>query len=184
MMEYAGQTSFLSPDELKGLGLKRYGANVLISRFARLYSVDRIEVGDNVRIDDFCILSGNIEIGSFVHISAYSAIYARELVRLMDYSGISPRVTIFSATDDFLGDYLIGPMAPEGSSRLISGPVTLEKFVQIGASSVILPNLTIKEGSVVGAMGLVNKDLDAWGIYAGIPAKRIRERNKGLLRYV
>ena len=102
----------------------------------------------------------------------------------MDNSGISPRVTIFSATDDFGGDYLIGPMMPQGSTNLISGPVILEKFVQIGASSVILPNLTIKEGSVVGAMSLINKDLEAWGIYAGSPAKKMKERKKGLLRYV
>lgn len=176
--------SFLSEFELKHVGLKQYGKNVLISRKASLYSPQTISLGNNVRIDDFCLLSGIIEIGSFVHISAYSAIYARELVGLMDYAGISPRVTIFSATDDFSGNYLIGPIAPGGSTRFISGPVLLERFVQIGASSVILSNLTIKEGSVVGAMSLVNKDLEPWGIYAGIPAKYIKERNKGLLRYV
>lgn len=179
-----GGNSFLLESELKQLGLKSYGKNVLISRKASLYSPETISLGDNVRIDDFCILSGLINIGSYVHVSAYSAIYAREQVTIMDYSGVSPRVTIFSATDDFGGDYLIGPMAPGGSTNYISGPVLLEKFVQIGASSVILPNLTIKEGSVVGAMSLVNKDLAAWGIYAGIPAKRIKERKRGLLSYV
>ena len=179
-----GNNSFYSDLELKQLGLKTFGEHVLISRKASLYSPQTISLGSNVRIDDFCILSGHIEIGNFVHISAYSAIYARELVKLMDYSGISPRVTIFSATDDFGGDFLIGPMAPEGSTRHISGQVLLEKFVQIGASTVILPNLTIKEGSVVGAMALVNKDLEAWGIYAGIPVKRMKDRKKGLLRYV
>lgn len=179
-----GINSFYSESELKQLGLKACGDNVLISRKASFYSPETISLGSNVRIDDFCILSGQIEIGNFVHISAYSAIYARELVKLMDYSGISPRVSIFSASDDFGGDFLIGPMAPEETTRFISGPVLLERFVQIGASSVILPNLTIKEGSVVGAMSLVNKDLEAWGIYAGIPVKRMKDRKKGLLRYV
>lgn len=179
-----GNNSFYSDSELKEIGFKAFGQNVLISRKASFYSPETISLGSHVRIDDFCILSGHIEVGDFVHVSAYSAIYARELVKIMDYSGISPRVTIFSATDDFGGDFLIGPMAPEGTSRLISGPVLLERFVQIGASSVILPNVTINEGSVVGAMSLINKDLEPWGIYAGIPAKYIKERKKGLLRHV
>lgn len=178
-----GNNSFYSESELSQLGLKAFGKNVLISRKASFYSPETISLGSNVRIDDFCILSGIIEIGSFVHISAYSAIYARELVKIMDYSGISPRVTIFSASDDFGGDFLIGPMAPIGTTRLITGPVVLERFVQIGASSVILPNLTIKEGSVVGAMSLVNKTLEPWCVFAGIPSKFIRYRNKGLLKF-
>lgn len=48
--------SFYSRDELAGLGLKSYGENVLISRFARFYSPGTIEIGSHVRIDDFCIL--------------------------------------------------------------------------------------------------------------------------------
>lgn len=32
-------------------------------------------IGSNVRIDDFCILSGRLEFGSYVHIAAYSALY-------------------------------------------------------------------------------------------------------------
>jgi acetyltransferase-like isoleucine patch superfamily enzyme len=179
-----GNNSFYSREELGQLGLKAYGENVLISRKASLYSPETISLGSHVRIDDFCILSGHIEIGNFVHISAYAAIYARERVTIMDYSGLSPRATIFSATDDFTGDYLIGPMAPEGSTNLIKGPVTLEKFVQIGASSVVLPNLTIKEGAVVGSMSLVKSDLKPWGIYTGIPGIFKKERKKRLLRYI
>ena len=45
--------SFYSKEELKELGLKKYGTNVLISRKASLYDVINITLGDNVRIDDF-----------------------------------------------------------------------------------------------------------------------------------
>jgi len=180
----ARSNSFFSNDELREVGFALIGHNVLVSRKASFYSPHTIRLGNNVRIDDFCLLSGNIEIGSFVHISAYSALYGGGLIKIGDYSGMSPRVTIFSAVDDFGGDYLIGPMAPDESTRLISGPVFLERFVQIGASSVVLPNLTIHEGTVVGAMSLVNKSLGSWGVYAGIPAKFIKERRKELLKYV
>ena len=64
---------FYSESELKNLGFKKIGSNVLISKKASLYGVSQMEIGDNVRIDDFCILSGNIMLGSNIHISAYVA---------------------------------------------------------------------------------------------------------------
>jgi galactoside O-acetyltransferase len=173
--------SFLNPNELKRLGLKSYGTNVLISRKASFYSPECISLGDNVRIDDFCILSGNITIGSFVHVSAYCALYGRHGIIMENYSGISPRCTIFSATDDFSGNYLVGPMVDESKTNVSGGRVTIKKYAQVGAGCIIMPELTINEGVAVGAMSLVNKNLEAWNIYAGIPARIIRKREKKLL---
>lgn len=65
-------TSFYTEKELPSLGLKKYGRNVKISRHASIYGAQNISIGDNVRIDDFCILSGHIELGSYIHIAAYS----------------------------------------------------------------------------------------------------------------
>lgn len=77
---------FYSEKELKKMKFKRIGKNVQISKKSSIYSPDKIEIGNNVRIDDFAILSGNIIIGDFVHISAYVALYGRfgiELRRLL-----------------------------------------------------------------------------------------------------
>ena len=68
-------SSFYTVEELSSLGLKSYGHNVLISRKCSIYGAVNITIGDNVRIDDFCILSGNITIGSNVHISAYVSLW-------------------------------------------------------------------------------------------------------------
>lgn len=70
--------SFYSISELKLLGLKRLGQNVYISRKSSIYSPENISIGDNVRIDDFCILSGNITLGNYIHIAAYTALYGGE----------------------------------------------------------------------------------------------------------
>ena len=51
----------------------------------------------------------------------------------------------------------------------------------IGACSVIFPNITIGEGTAVGAMSLVNKSLEDWKIYVGIPVRFIKQRSKSLL---
>jgi len=175
--------SFLSAKELTKLGLKCFGVNVLISRKASFYSADMISIGNDVRIDDFCIFSGDISIGSHVHISAYSALYGRFGIIMEDYTGLSPRCTIFSAMDDFSGEYLIGPMVDECKTHVTGGLVHIKKHTQIGAGSIIFPDVTIEDGVAVGAMSLVNQNLETWSIYAGIPVKKIKKReNKLLLR--
>lgn len=174
-------TSFYTEEELKDLGLKSFGSNVKISRFARFYGSENISIGDNVRIDDFCILSGYITIGSHIHISAYCALYGAEGIVMEDYTGISPRSTIYSAMDDFSGSYLIGPIHSNEKINVQGGPVILRKYTQVGANCVVFPNLEIAEGAVVGAMSLVKESLQSWTINIGIPARAIRARNKGLI---
>lgn len=175
-------SSFYLEEELANLGLNSYGKNVKLSRFARLYSPSTIKIGDNVRIDDFCILSGQITIGSNVHISAYVALYGGLGIELEDYSGVSPRTSIFSAMDDFSGDYLIGPIHDEKQTNVTGGKVLIKKFVQIGAHCMVFPNLSIGEGTVVGAFSMVRSNLLPWKVYCGVPARIMKERNSALLK--
>ncbi len=173
--------SFYTNDELDKLGLKKYGSNVLISRNASIYSPSTISMGDNVRIDDFCILSGRIDLGSYIHISAFCALYGSYGIVLENYTGLSPRCTLFSASDDFSGNHLIGPMVDKQLTNVNGGEIRIMEYSQIGASSVLMPNVLIRRGVAVGAMSFVNKSLDEWGIYAGIPVKRLKDRSKKLL---
>lgn len=175
--------SFYTVEELKEIGLKEIGEDVLISKKASIYSPERIKIGNHVRIDDFCILSGEIEIGNYVHIAAYTALYGKYGIIIKDFCGCSARCTIYSATDDFSGEYMISPMVPIEFTKVRGGRVTLEKYVQLGANTLVMPNITIEEGTAVGAMSFVNKDLEEWGIYVGIPCKKIKERSKKLLEY-
>ena len=175
---------FLSREQLSEIGLKSFGDNVLISDKASFYSPGEITIGSNVRIDDFCILSGNITLGNYIHISAYCALYGKFGIVMEDYAGLSPRCSLFSASDDFGGDYLISPMAPMEFTNVTGGTIYLRRFSQVGGGSIILPDVTIDEGVAVGAMSLVNSNLEEWGIYAGIPAKKVKTRSKGLLNYI
>lgn len=176
--------SFYSQSELTALGLKSFGSNVLISRKVSIYGASDIEIGDNVRIDDFCILSGNIKLGSHIHISAFCALYGSQGFVMEDFTGLSARYTVYSAVDDFSGNYLIGPMVDVKLTNVTGGMVAIQKFSQIGAGCVILPDLTIEEGVTVGAMSFVKESLKSWNIYAGIPAVKIKERSRGLLSII
>lgn len=177
-------SSFYTIAELNQIGLKSIGENVMISRFAQFYGVEKMEIGNHVRIDDFCILSGNIKLGNYIHISAYSALYGKFGIEMEDYTGLSPRCTVFSATDDFSGDYLIGPMVDSKYTNVFGGKVHIKRFSQLGANCVVLPQVLINDGVAVGAMSLITKDLEAWKVYAGIPAKIINDRNKELINFV
>lgn len=176
--------SFYTEKELAEIGFGSYGKDVSISRKASIYKPERIRLGRHVRIDDFCILSGGdgIEIGNYVHISAYSAIYGGTGVVFEDYTGLSPRCAVFSESDDFSGNSMIHPFFPdELKPAFIRGKVYLRKFSQVGANSTLLPGVEIGQGAAVGAHSLVTKSCEPWGIYAGVPAKKIKTRSKNLL---
>ena len=170
--------SFYNEKELESLGLKKYGTNVCISKKCSIYGAENIILGNNVRIDDFCILSGNIIIGNYVHISAYNALYAKNGIEIGNFCGISPHSTLFSITDDFSGKYMISPLVPEELTNVKGGKIILKDFSQIGTHSVIMPNVTFNEGAVCGAFSFVNKSLREWSINAGIPAKYLKERKR------
>ena len=175
-------SSFYSDEELRRLGFNEIGNNVKISRKASLYGTNAIRLGNNVRIDDFCILSGNIQLGNNVHIAAYVAIFAGNYGVLMeDYTAISSRSVIYAASDDYSGEFLTNPTIPEEYCHVYGGMVTLKKHVIVGTGSTIMPGVTIGIGTAVGCMSLVNKDLPEWGIYAGIPCRFIKERKRDVL---
>lgn len=177
--------SFYSYEELKELGLKSFGNNVLISRKASLYSPEKISVGNNVRIDDFSLLSGKICIGNNVHISAGCYLFAGDAgIVFEDYSCISSRSAVYAVTDDYLGNYFVNPMVKENFRNVISKRVVIGKYSVVGTGSTVLPGVEIGEGCSFGAMSLINKNTDPWGIYVGIPCKKKSERSKEMLCFL
>jgi galactoside O-acetyltransferase len=172
------QSSFFKEEELRSIPFKHVGKNAFISRKCSIYSPEEISIGNNVRIDDFCILSGKISLGSHVHISAYSALYGKYGIILEDFTTISARVLVFSQNDDYTGGFLTNPMVPEHLRNVSGGTVIFKKFSIIGAGSIVMPGVTIQTGGAVGAMSLVTKDVEEWSIYVGIPAAFKKARKK------
>jgi len=174
-------TSFLSHSELKEIGLKSIGSDVKISRNAKFYNSGGISIGDNVRIDDFCILSGTVTLGSNIHISAYVALYGRGSIILEDYTTMSPKSIIFSQSSDWSGDYFVGVMLPDEYIKADAGPVIMKRFSALGAGSIVLPRVIINEGAGVGAMSFVKKSIPEWEIWAGNPVRFIKKRNRNII---
>jgi acetyltransferase-like isoleucine patch superfamily enzyme len=174
--------SFLDCEEILALGLRSVGERVSISRKASLYGCSHISLGNDVRIDDFCILSGNITVGNYIHIAAFCAFYGGEAgIEIGDFANFSSRISIYAISDDYSGESMTNPMIPDKYKKLEHGKVSIGKHVIIGSGSVILPGTSIGEGGSIGALSLVKQDLPEWSICAGIPAKVIRPRSKNAL---
>jgi acetyltransferase-like isoleucine patch superfamily enzyme len=173
------------PDStLQAAGFRHLGRNVKLHARASVYGTENISLGDNVRIDDFAIIiaTGPVGIGTHVSIPNFCFLGARNGITLEDYVTLAPGVKIFTASDDYHGDKMTGPTLPAEFTGGKAGPVVLKRHTIVGAGSVILPGCTLGEGCAVGALALVNSDLAAWGVYAGIPARHIRDRRRELLK--
>ncbi|MFJ5508456.1 acyltransferase [Pectobacterium jejuense] len=177
---------FFTENELASFGFKSLGKNVCIAKNCTILGLGNISIGSNVRIDGYTTIiaseNGFLNLGSFIHIGGYSLLSAGAGITMNDFSGISQGVKIYSKTDDYTGNYLTNPTVSSEYTGVTSGEVILGRHSIIGSGTVILPKLVIGEGSSVGALSLVTKSLSEWGVYFGSPVKRIKERNKKLLK--
>jgi len=177
--------AMLSRDAIEGLGFASVGENPQISDKASFYGLFRISLGDNVRIDDFCVLAagvGGIVVGNYVHIAVGSSLIGAGKITMADFSGLSSRVSIYSSSDDYSGTTMTNPTMPSEFTGVSHADVYLGKHVIVGSSSVILPGVTLEDGVAVGALSLVSRSCEAFGIYAGNPARRVKERKRDLLK--
>jgi galactoside O-acetyltransferase len=174
--------AFYTEEELIGFNFKALGKNVKISKLSSIYNHSTISLGNNVRIDDFCILTGEITIGSYVHISAYATLYGRFGIHIGDFCSISGRCSLYSRSDDYNGEYLVNPTVPSEYTVFGGGPITLHRHALLGCHSVVMPGVTLFEGAACGTMSFIKSDIPAWTIAAGVPAKYLKDRSKNLLK--
>lgn len=119
---------------------------------AEFYAPERIVVGENCTIGDSCFLDGRsgLTIGNNVNLGSHVSIYTRE------HDVNSP---VFAET---------------------GGPVSIGDYAWVSSHTIILPGVTIGEGAVVAAGAVVTKDVPAFAIAGGVPAKVVGERNRDL----
>lgn len=166
------------------MGFASVGKDVQLSDRASFYNTSKISLGDNVRIDDFCVLSagvGGIHIGSYIHIAVFAALIGAGKITVSDFCNVSSRVSIYSSNDDYSGMTMTNPTLPSMYTGVTHADVFLGKHVIVGSASIILPGVNVEEGVAVGALSLIKEHCAAFGIYAGNPARRIKERSRNLL---
>jgi len=175
---------FLSDEELLAIGLKGFGRKVLVDKTVRFINPTLISIGDNVRIDFNSLISAGlegIEIGSHVHISANVQLFGGGgRIVLHEFSGLSPGVKLFTASDDFSDGWLKGPQVGIAYRKIESGGIFLDMNSQVGANSVVLPGVTFGFNSCAGALCLVSSDVEPNVLVAGNPARIVKRRDGDL----
>lgn len=119
---------------------------------AEFYAPEHIKIGDNCTIGDSCFLDGRsgLWIGDCVNLGSHVRIYTRE------HDVQSPT---FAET---------------------GAPVRLGNYCWVASHAVVLPGVTVGEGAVVAAGAVVTKDVPAYSIVAGVPARKVGERTREL----
>ena len=161
----------------------RTGSHVTIYDRSVILAPENITLGSHIIVDDFVFIGAHrkIILGNYVHLAAHSSITGGGRVLLCDFCGLSSGARILSGTDDFKDGTLQGPTLPPQFRHSNRGTVILEPYVIIGCNAVVLPDVTIGEGSTVGAGSVVTRSLEPWGVYAGAPARRINSRSREVL---
>jgi acetyltransferase-like isoleucine patch superfamily enzyme len=126
--------------------------DVTIQMGCYIYTRGKLSVGEHSMINRDCVLDsrGGLDIGSSVNISPYVHIYTAE------HQANAP---------DF------------AESR---APVKIGDYAWISTRATILPGVTIAEGAIVAAGAVVTKDVPAYAIVGGVPAKVIGNRERDL----
>lgn len=172
-LKYNASYDLAGPD----FGFRKVGKNVRIHCLAIVPNPETIELGDNVRIDAFTVLSAReIVIGSHVHLGAHCVLSGRGKIEFADFSAMSHGARIFTSTDDLSVPALTNTTIPDELQALITADVLIEKHAIIGTGAVVMPGVTLGMGSVAAALSYVKSSVRPYSIVGGVPAKFIRER--------
>lgn len=174
--------SYYDQSVLVDFGFKYLGENVKLSQEAKIYEPEKISLGSNSRIDDFCIISGSVTVGCYCHITPMCLVAGGAPgVVLSDFVTLAYGAKVFAQSDDYSGKSMVNSLIPKKFKDEFFARVELEKHVIVGANSTIMPGVILAEGTAVGSMSLVLSSTSPWGIYVGCPASRIKDRQRDLL---
>lgn len=175
---------FMSPSDLRALGLGTVGRRVLIRKTVRFINPQAIHIGDNIMIDDFALLHAGepIILEGNNQIAAHCSLFGRFGITMRRYSTLAPQVSVFTESDDYSGRSMTNPTIPEAfKPGMVTQAIEMGKHAIVGAQSVLLPGAQLEAGVAVGAQSLVKDRLQEWGIYGGQPARFLKDRSRELL---
>lgn len=154
---------------------KKLGENVIFEDKVLVFHPENIEIGNNVYIGHNTILKGyyknTMNIGDGTWIGQSCFFHSAGGIKIGKAVGIGPGVKILTSVhrDN-------GLSKPVLCSDLEFASVTIEDGCDIGIDSIILPGVLVGEGSIIGAGSVVTKDVQAYTVVVGNPARLLRER--------
>ena len=128
----------------------------IVDETVRIYGrKDLLFIGANTRIDAYCVITvgdAGVRIGDNVHIGVGVYLFGSGgKIEIGNRCSLSPRSTIYTASDDFRKLGLIGPCNPTEERNVIQGDVVMEEGSALGHGAVMFPGSVLEKWAAVGA---------------------------------
>jgi acetyltransferase-like isoleucine patch superfamily enzyme len=158
----------------------RIGDDVHFGKNVDIRRPHLVGFGSHVSVDTGAYITTAAEVGDYVHIGPYVTVIGGPEARLVmrNFTNLAAGCRVICGSDRFMGEGLIGPasLPDEFKDKMKLAPVVIEDFANVGTNAVIMPGVTLAQGSVIGACSLVTESTEPWTVYAGIPAKPLKAR--------
>jgi galactoside O-acetyltransferase len=162
----------------RGMVWAYVGADVHVYDPVVILKPEMIRLEDGVRIDSFVKVEGGrgVYLGPYVHLSSFCHINGGGgTVVIGEHVGMASGVKVIGGSNKMDAPSM-SAAAPRHLQHIEYSRTVIEAYAFLSTNAVILPGVTVGEGAVVGAGAVVTKDVPAWEVWAGVPARKIGER--------
>lgn len=160
------------------------GENVFIGHNTIFTNPSKVILHDNVRIDPFCLITTELEVGNYVQICSHVVLGggAAHKITLGTWCFIGYGSKLFCASEDYSGQQ--GPVNEFwGDNKIYRGDITFNDYAGIASDVMVMPKVELPIGCTIGAKSFVytKSELKKWSIYIGNPLKFHRERDSEMI---
>jgi galactoside O-acetyltransferase len=165
---------------LRDIKFRESGKDIVIYDPVTLINAENMILRNHILISEYAYIAAGLglHIGNFIHIATHTSISGGGFCVLEDFVGVCAGARLITGSEDITGRGIASPLVPDRFRPVIRSYVHCKRHSFVSTNVVVMPGVTLGEGSVVGSGSVVIGDLEPWGIYIGSPAKRVKDRPK------
>jgi len=160
----------------------KFGRNLKVGSFNTI--MRDVEVGNNVDIQNYVLLKPGTRIGNDCYIDSYVLSSGACTIGnnvILRYRTVIARNVIIEDNNFFTAG--VKTIFLDHTAQATKKPLLIKEGSFFGDNAIIMGGITIAENCIIGACSFVNKDTEPNGVYAGTPARRLRDVREDELWY-
>ena len=174
------------------------GDNVRFDRGLTIQDAPAIRIGSHVRFYPNCFMQGSGDVRIDDHVDFFPNTYistgdAKCHIEIGHHTHFAPNCVLYGWGNLTIGPYCniaahcvfatvghdpVIRQKPMALAAACAGPITLVEDVWLGANVTVTANVTIERGCIIGANAVLTRSTEPFGLYVGVPARRLRDRKR------